>query len=180
MLELVPTMLEARSQVQQTFQVDCLEVFQEAPWIRIVYFAGSLQEVVLKLPIVLDKFLVPSSDIDLRKFNDKWDDLHNNPLTSRNNITIATNSTMDVSRLKTIIGGHHWGMVGGFTDEHTLLAASILHMQEQKIGCLLRLTFSELQESIEIEVRASTSLVAELLQITLSRSLTTSLTIPVR
>lgn len=162
--DLVNTQLMPAAQSVQCFVVDGFLPFRAPPVIKISYLAGAHQEVILKLPIVLDKFLEPLLSMTYTDFETKWDLLADQALESRQVHIIGQHFSLEEHsvRLKHIISGHRWGYVLDQDREAMICAAGILHLRDMpNVGCLLRL--QAYGSALEICVRSSSLNVSDML-----------------
>lgn len=65
------TVIQPLEQVQELVHLECREVFTEPPVIRITYLAGTFTTLVLRLPVVLSKF-VEGVLLDQAAFFERW------------------------------------------------------------------------------------------------------------
>lgn len=65
------TVIEPLSQVQELIHVECKEVFTEVPVLRVTYLAGSFTTLVLRLPVVMNRF-VEGVTLEQAAFFERW------------------------------------------------------------------------------------------------------------
>lgn len=59
------------TQIQQQIQVECKDFFGEPPVVKITYLAGSMQTLVLRLPVTITKFIEPVK-LGQADFFERW------------------------------------------------------------------------------------------------------------
>lgn len=65
------TTIQPLEQVQELVHLDCREPFTEPPVIRVTYLSGSFTTLVLRLPVVLSKF-VEGVELGQQAFFERW------------------------------------------------------------------------------------------------------------
>ncbi|SCV72510.1 BQ2448_4047 [Microbotryum intermedium] len=138
---IVPSHLSAAAQVQQLALVESKSTFSTPPLLRISYLAGSHQELVLRLPVFLTKFIEPvqlSSDA----FFERWKQIGGAPREQQKifPIVILDGNRVDVAKQRKVVGGIRLGILEGVDpNPNNLVAAGVLHMSSVgKVGCLVR------------------------------------------
>jgi AP-2 complex subunit alpha len=146
------TTLGAMDQIQQLVHVECKNLFTQPPILKISYLAGSLQTIVLKLPIYLLKFLEPVQ-LSQPDFFERWKQIGGPPREAQSifSITLESGGGVDRKKNRKVVSGTRFGVLEGFEgNENNLVAAAVLHMSEGgKVGCLLRL-----EPNVEAKVSA--------------------------
>lgn len=145
------TTLGAMDQIQQLVHVECKNLFTQPPILKISYLAGSLQTIVLKLPIYLLKFLEPVQ-LSQPDFFERWKQIGGPPREAQSIFPITLESGGGVDRKKT--EGRQrdevWGP-GGIRGEREQprRCCCPAHERGGKVGCLLRL-----EPNVEAKVSA--------------------------
>lgn len=65
------TTIQPLEQVQELVHLECREPFTEPPVIRVTYLSGSFTTLVLRLPVVLSKF-VEGVELGQQAFFERW------------------------------------------------------------------------------------------------------------
>ena len=104
--------LSAMTQVQQTVQIECRDVFDRFPVLRVSYLAGSHQTLTLRLPVFLSKFVEPVQ-LNAADFFERWKQIGGPPHEVQNIFAIKLDGSnqIDVARNKRIIGGLRFGLL---------------------------------------------------------------------
>ncbi|KAN0060884.1 hypothetical protein ACQY0O_006618 [Thecaphora frezii] len=161
----IPTnVLEAMTQVQQVVHVECRDFFTQPPVLHVSYLAGSLQELRLRLPVLVTKFVEPvqlgSSD-----FFERWRQIGGAPREAQKIFAFRLSSTsgeVDVARHKKVVSGAKMQVLEGIdANPSNLVAAGVLHTKEAgKVGCLLRLEPNREARLARLTVRTTNDLVS--------------------
>lgn len=139
----IPTStLGGMTQVQQVVQLECKDFFREPPILRISYLAGSMQELVLRLPVPLTKFIEPVQ-LTQNDFFERWKQIGGAPREAQKIFAFKLNSAgeVDVQRHRKLVGGARFQVLEGIDPNPiNIVGAGVLHMSTTgKVGCLLRL-----------------------------------------
>ncbi|GET01787.1 adaptor protein complex AP-2 alpha subunit [Rhizophagus clarus] len=132
------TLISPSGQIQQLFHLECQNLFKETPNVRISFISGTLHTIVLKLPIVLTKFMEPI-ELNGPEFFTRWKQIGGG---SREKQTILqSNVPIDLQGLHSMISGFRFGILKGVDpNPANIVGASVLHTaQGGMIGCLMRL-----------------------------------------
>lgn len=133
--------LGAMAQVQQIVEVECKDIFKRPPVLKISYLAGSLQEITLRLPVVLTKFVEPVQ-LAATDFFERWKQIGGPPREAQKVFAFKLNKQgqVDINRNKKIISGARVQVLAGIDPNPVnIVAAGVLHTQSSgKVGCLLR------------------------------------------
>ncbi|KDE08669.1 hypothetical protein MVLG_01128 [Microbotryum lychnidis-dioicae p1A1 Lamole] len=155
---IVPSHLSASTQVQQLVLVEGKSIFSTPPLLRISYLAGSHQELVLRLPAFLTKFIEPvqlSSDA----FFERWKQIGGAPREQQKifPIVILEGGRVDVAKQRKVVGGIRMGLLNGVDpNPNNLVAAGVLHMSSVgKVGCLLRVEPNPERKLCRLTVRST-------------------------
>lgn len=68
------SLLAPNATTQQVILMTAKGAFPESPKVRITYLAGSLQTVVLKLPVILEKFM-DKAELSIEDYFKKWNQI---------------------------------------------------------------------------------------------------------
>lgn len=130
----------AVSQTQQTLFFEAQGPFTEAPTIRISYLAGALQAYTLQLPIVMHRFMEPST-LTAEDFFRRWRQIGGAPLESQSTFGLAGKTKMINERFtRQIVEGYRWRILDGVDpNPNNIVGCSVYHFAGGKTGCLMRL-----------------------------------------
>ncbi|EPX72307.1 AP-2 adaptor complex subunit Alp3 [Schizosaccharomyces octosporus yFS286] len=157
------TIFSPDKQLQQRFSVDRLDELFDPPIIRVSFLAGVMRKVNLMLPIVLSKFLRPTS-FDSSTFFQRWGLIGVEREAQLAFGLNGINSRLDERRLMKIVTGLHWGICSGIdTNVSNIVGAGILQLNAQNIGCLLRLEPNYQNDMIRLSIRSTNTTVANVL-----------------
>ena len=133
--------LNAMTQVQQVIEVECKDAFTKPPILKISYLAGSMQEMTLRLPVVLTKFVEPVQ-LASTDFFERWKQIGGAPREAQRIFEFKLNKQgeVDVNRNRKIISGARVQVLTGVDPNPVnIVAAGVLHTSNSgKVGCLLR------------------------------------------
>ena len=128
------------AQTQQTLFFESQGPFTEAPTIRISYLAGALQAYTLQLPILMHRYMEPST-LTAEDFFKRWRQIGGSPLEYQNTFGIAGKSkTISEKFTRQTVEGFRWRMLDGVDpNPNNIVGCGVYHLAGGKIGCLLRL-----------------------------------------
>lgn len=133
--------LGAMTQVQQIVEVECKDVFTKLPVLKVSYLAGSMQELTLRLPVILSKFIEPVQ-LGQTDFFERWKQIGGAPREAQKvfGIKLQSNGQVDTARQRKVISGSRLQILDGIDPNAVnIVAAGVLHMSDGgKVGCLLR------------------------------------------
>ncbi|UZJ51705.1 hypothetical protein CBS101457_001025 [Exobasidium rhododendri] len=161
--------LGAMTQVQHVIEVECKHPFTRPPLLKISYLAGSMQEISLRLPVILTKFIEPvqlaSSD-----FFERWKQIGGPPREAQKIFAfkLTKQGQVDISRNKKIVSGARVQVLSGVDPNPVnLVAAGVLHTSASgKVGCLLRNEPNSQAKLCRLTVRTTNDVVsAEVLRL---------------
>ncbi|PWN95848.1 putative alpha-adaptin C [Tilletiopsis washingtonensis] len=161
--------LAAGTQVQQVVQLECHDFFSKPPVLRINYLAGSMQEISLRLPVILTKFVEPVQ-LGAADFFERWKQIGGPPREAQQIFAFKLTSTgeVDTKRHRKVVTGARVGCLDNVDPNPVnLVGAGVLHMSNAgKVGCLLRSEPNREAKLCRLTVRATNDLVAaELLRL---------------
>lgn len=133
--------IEAGNQAQQTILFEALNVFEEAPTMRVSYLAGALQGLTLRLPVMIHKFM-DTAQLSSDDFFKRWRQIGAGAREAQRIAALGDRMpTMDSSFIRTVVAGLKWGVLDGIDPNvKNIVGASVLHTSKGgKYGCLLRL-----------------------------------------
>lgn len=128
------------SQTQQTLFFEAQGPFTEAPTIRISYLAGALQAYTLQLPILMHRYMEPST-LTAEDFFKRWRQIGGAPLEAQSTFGIAGKTKMINERFtRQIVEGFRWRILEGVDpNPNNVVGCSVYHFASGKTGCLMRL-----------------------------------------
>ncbi|KAH8835765.1 adaptin N terminal region-domain-containing protein [Flagelloscypha sp. PMI_526] len=152
-----------RTQVQQLLQVECKKAFATSPVLGISYLAGSHQNISVRLPIIITKFLEHVS-LTNTEFFERWKLIGGPPRESQSIFPIPVTPTGDLDRARhrQVLTGHGLNVLADIDpNPDNLVAAAVLHMADEgKVGCLLRLEPNKDAKLCRLTVRSTSEDVA--------------------
>lgn len=173
MPKMPPSSLGAMTQVQQIIQLECRDMFTHPPVLKLSYLAGSMQEVTLRLPVVISKFIEPVQ-LSATDFFERWKQIGGAPREAQRifgGFKLTERGDVDIARNKKVVGGMRMGILEGIDPkEVNIVGAGVLHMSERgKVGCLLRVEPNGQAKLCRATIRTTNDLVsAELLKLVVS------------
>ncbi|SPO21504.1 probable alpha-adaptin C [Ustilago trichophora] len=169
----IPTnMLGAMTQAQTLVLVECKDLFTLPPILEVSYLAGSLQEIRLRLPVLMPKFIEPVQ-LGATDFFERWRQIGGAPREAQKifSFRLTPAGQVDVVRQRRIIEGARLQVLDGVdANPNNSVAAGVLHMANAgKVGCLLRLEPNKEARLARLTVRTTNDLAsAELLRVLLA------------
>ncbi|CAI2175521.1 5498_t:CDS:10, partial [Funneliformis geosporum] len=152
------TLIQPSGQIQQLFHLECQDLFKETPNVRISFISGTLHTIVLKLPIVLTKFMEPIG-LNGQEFFTRWKQIGGGP---REKQTILQSKVpINLQGLRIMISGFRYGVLEGVDpNPDNVVGASVLHTaQGGMTGCLMRLEPNVDAQMYRLTVRTTSELV---------------------
>ncbi|PWN51031.1 putative alpha-adaptin C [Violaceomyces palustris] len=164
--------LGGMTQVQQVVHVECKDFFTKPPLLEVSYLAGSMQELALRLPVLLTKFVEPVQ-LGHSDFFERWKQIGGPPRETQKIFPFRLGQTgdIDVHRQRRLIGGARMQILEGVDPNPVnAVGAGVLHMSRGgKVGCLLRMEPNKEAKLSRLTVRTTNDLVStEVLRILVS------------
>lgn len=130
----------AGSQTQQTLFCAVHGPFFDAPTIRISYLAGALQAYTLQLPVLMHRYMEPSS-LSADDFFKRWRQIGGVPLEAQKTFGISgRNKIMNEAHTHRIVDGFGWKTLDAVDpNEKNIVGGAVFQFEGGKTGCLLRL-----------------------------------------
>ena len=130
----------AQAQTQQTLFFEAHGPFTDAPTIRISYLAGALQAYTLKLPVLMHKYMDPSS-LSAEDFFKRWKQIGGAPLEAQATFGISGKGrAMDEAFTRKTVEGFKWRILSNVDpNPKNIVGCAVYQMESGKTGCLLRL-----------------------------------------
>ncbi|XP_072447990.1 AP-2 complex subunit alpha-2-like isoform X3 [Chiloscyllium punctatum] len=159
-LKPVNSTLEGGAQIQQMLNIECISDFVEVPILKIQFrHDGVLQNISVKLPITVNKFLQPT-EMSSEDFFRRWKQL-NSPQQEVQQIFKAK-YPMDPDMTKAKLLGFGVVLLNGVDPNvANFVGTGIIHTRNIQVGCLLRLEPNTQAEMYRLTVRASKEAVSK-------------------
>lgn len=173
----VELVLEAGAQIQQMFNAECIDDYQDTPSLNITFTYNNFpQKITLKLPLTINKFFEPTEMND-ESFFARWKNLSGYVSNLSNQaardtemrLTIFLFRTpqrsqkifkatlpMDLTVTRTKMLGFGMQLLDNIDpNPDNFVCAGIIHMRNQQVGCLLRLEPNKVAQMYRLTVRSS-------------------------
>eukprot|EP00064_Thunnus_orientalis_P001596 superscaffoldBa00000110_g1599 len=156
----VDPIIEGGAQVQQILNIECVSDFTDAPVLNIQFrYGGALQNIAVKLPVMLNKFFQPT-EMTSQDFFQRWKQL-GAPQQEVQKIFKAKHS-MDTDVTKAKILGFGVALLDGVDpNPANFVGAGVIHTKSTQVGCLLRLEPNEQAEMYRLTLRTSRDSVSQ-------------------
>jgi len=161
MKSLPDTNIHPRTQTQQQLVFEAKNAFDEAPYLRISYLAGSHQAFNVKLPVALHKYMEPAV-LGAEDFFKRWKQIGGAPREAQTIFgPLGTGSTFDADIIRSVIAGFQWGILDNVDpNAKNYVGATVLYTTEGgKFGCLMRLEPNFDTRLIRLTIRATSEAV---------------------
>uniref|UniRef100_A0A3Q1I5V2 AP-2 complex subunit alpha n=1 Tax=Anabas testudineus TaxID=64144 RepID=A0A3Q1I5V2_ANATE len=134
----VDPILEGGAQIQQILNIECVSDFMDEPVLNIQFrHGGTLQNIAVKLPVMLNKFFQPT-EMTSQDFFQRWKQLGAPQQEVQKIFKAKHPMDKDVTRAK-IIGFGVALLDGVDPNSENFVGAGIIHTKSTQVGCLLRL-----------------------------------------
>ncbi|TKY89433.1 hypothetical protein EX895_001964 [Sporisorium graminicola] len=169
----IPTnTLGAMTQAQTLVLLECKDLFTQPPILEVSYLAGSLQEIRLRLPVLMTKFVEPVQ-LAATDFFERWRQIGGPPREAQKvfSFKLSPSGEVDVTRQRRVLEGARLQVLDGVdANPNNSVAAGVLHMADAgKVGCLLRLEPNKDAKLARLTVRTTNDLAsAEMLRVLLA------------
>ncbi|XP_052318484.1 AP-2 complex subunit alpha-2-like isoform X1 [Oncorhynchus keta] len=152
--------VDGGAQLQQILNIECVSDFVDAPVLNIQFrYGGTLQNIAVKLPITLNKFIQPTEMTSLDFFQ-RWKQL-GAPQQEVQNIFKARHS-MDTEVTKAKIMGFGAALLDGVDpNPFNFVGAGVIHTKTTQVGCLLRLEPNTQAQMYRLTLRTSRDTVSQ-------------------
>ncbi|XP_076589445.1 AP-2 complex subunit alpha-2 isoform X2 [Chaetodon auriga] len=156
----VDPIIEAGAQVQQILNIECVSDFTDAPVLNIQFrYGGTLQNMAVKLPVMLNKFFQPT-EMTSQDFFQRWKQL-GAPQQEVQNIFKAKHP-MDIDVAKAKILGFGVALLDGVDpNPANFVGAGVIHTKNTQVGCLLRLEPNTQAQMYRLTLRTSRDSVSQ-------------------
>ncbi|KAK2853434.1 hypothetical protein Q5P01_006095 [Channa striata] len=156
----VDPIIDGGAQVQQILNIECVSDFTDAPILNIQFrYGGTLQNIAVKLPVMLNKFFQPT-EMTSQDFFQRWKQL-GAPQQEVQKIFKAKNP-MDKEVTKAKIVGFGVALLEGVDpNPENFVGAGIIHTKSTQVGCLLRLEPNTQAQMYRLTLRTSRDTVSQ-------------------
>uniref|UniRef100_A0A8P4KF85 AP-2 complex subunit alpha n=1 Tax=Dicentrarchus labrax TaxID=13489 RepID=A0A8P4KF85_DICLA len=156
----VDPIIEGGAQFQQILNIECVSDFTDAPVLNIQFrYGGTLQNIAVKLPVMLNKFFQPT-EMTSQDFFQRWKQL-GAPQQEVQNIFKAKHP-MDTDVTKAKILGFGVALLDGVDPNPTnFVGAGVIHTKNTQVGCLLRLEPNTQAQMYRLTLRTSRDSVSQ-------------------
>lgn len=130
----------AAGQTQQTLFFEAHGPFSEAPTIRISYLAGALQAYTLQLPVLMHRYMEPST-LSAEEFFKRWRQIGGPPLEAQHTFGVTAKAkNVNEAFTQRLVEGFHWRILENVDpNPNNIVGCAVYQFQGGKTGCLLRL-----------------------------------------
>ncbi|XP_054626918.1 AP-2 complex subunit alpha-2-like isoform X2 [Dunckerocampus dactyliophorus] len=156
----VDPIIEGGAQVQQILNIECVSDFSDAPVLNIQFrYGGALQNISIKLPVMLNKFFQPT-EMTSEDFFQRWKQL-GLPQQEVQEIFKAKHP-MDTEVTKAKILGFGVALLEGVDpNPANFVGAGVVHSKSSQVGCLLRLEPNKQAQMYRLTLRTSRDSVSQ-------------------
>ncbi|XP_069386071.1 AP-2 complex subunit alpha-2 isoform X1 [Paralichthys olivaceus] len=156
----VDPVVEGGAQVQQILNIECVSDFTDAPILNIQFrYGGTLQNIAVKLPVMLNKFFQPTEMMS-QDFFQRWKQL-GAPQQEVQKIFKAKHP-MDTDVTKAKILGFGVALLEQVDpNPENFVGAGVIHTKNTQVGCLLRLEPNAQAEMYRLTLRTSRDSVSQ-------------------
>uniref|UniRef100_A0AAQ5X7U9 AP-2 complex subunit alpha n=1 Tax=Amphiprion ocellaris TaxID=80972 RepID=A0AAQ5X7U9_AMPOC len=156
----VDPIIEGGAQVQQILNIECVSDFTDAPVLNIQFrYGGTLQNIAVKLPVMLNKFFQPT-EMTSQDFFQRWKQL-GAPQQEVQKIFKAQHP-MDTDVTKAKILGFGVALLDGVDpNPANFVGAGVIHTKSTQVGCLLRLEPNAQAQMYRLTLRTSRESVSQ-------------------
>lgn len=132
--------VNAAGQTQQTLFCAVHGPFSDAPTIRISYLAGALQAYTLQLPVLMHRYMEPSS-LSAEDFFKRWRQIGGGPLEGQKTFGVtAKHKTATEGFTRRTVEGFGWKILDGVDpNPKNIVGCAVFQFEAGKTGCLMRL-----------------------------------------
>ncbi|EAW13361.1 AP-2 complex subunit alpha [Aspergillus clavatus NRRL 1] len=158
------TSVAAAGQTQQTLFFGAHGPFADAPTIRISYLAGALQAYTLQLPVLMHRYMEPST-LSAEEFFKRWRQIGGAPLEAQRTFGV-TGKVKNVTEAFTrrVVESFHWKILDNVDpNPHNIVGCAVYQFQGGKTGCLLRLEPNYERKMYRVTIRATQEAVPQAL-----------------
>ncbi|VVT58270.1 uncharacterized protein SAPINGB_P006122 [Magnusiomyces paraingens] len=149
--------IAANKTTQQVIMLEAHEPFLESPTVKITYLAGTLQVLTLKLPVVLEKFMLPT-ELSTDDYFKRWAQIAATGGTGLESQLVFKNRAFGAGiNDGRIMAALQWSRIDNADrNPRNIVGAGIIHTSNGgSFGCLVRLEPNEDQSMYRVTVRAT-------------------------
>ncbi|KAI5309426.1 hypothetical protein KEM55_003254, partial [Ascosphaera atra] len=130
----------AMGQTQQIITFEALGPFEKSPTVRISYLAGALQAYTLQLPIVMHKYMEPSS-LSADDFFQRWRQIGGPPLEAQSTFAMGNKANLMTPEMtRRTVEAFRWKIIPSVDpNPNNIVGCCVYQASSGKTGCLLRL-----------------------------------------
>ncbi|XP_022597240.1 AP-2 complex subunit alpha-2 isoform X1 [Seriola dumerili] len=156
----VDPIIEGGAQVQQILNIECVSDFTDAPVLNVQFrYGGTLQNLAVKLPVMLNKFFQPT-EMTSQDFFQRWKQL-GAPQQEVQKI-FKSKHPMDTDVTKAKIIGFGVALLDGVDpNPENFVGAGVIHSKNSQVGCLLRLEPNTQAQMYRLTLRTSRNSVSQ-------------------
>nr|XP_020441453.1 AP-2 complex subunit alpha-2-like [Monopterus albus] len=152
--------IEGGAQVQQILNIECVSDFTDAPVLNIQFrYGGTLQNIAVKLPVMLNKFFQPT-EMTSQDFFQRWKQLGAPQQEVQKIFKAKHPMDTDVSKAK-ILGFGVALLDGVDPNPENFVGAGVIHTKNTQVGCLLRLEPNAQAQMYRLTLRTSRDSVSQ-------------------
>ncbi|KAK4689163.1 AP-2 complex subunit alpha, partial [Tremellales sp. Uapishka_1] len=152
------TRIDGLAQIQEMILIDCKDVFDKPPILRLSYLAGSFMTVVLRLPVFLSRF-VEGVQLEQAAFFERWKIIGGPPREAQLifPIKLTSNGDVDLAKNSKVVGGNRLSLLQNIDpNPSNLVMAGVLHMSlAGKVGILGRLEPNKEAKLCRLTIRST-------------------------
>ncbi|PKX93289.1 AP-2 complex subunit alpha [Aspergillus novofumigatus IBT 16806] len=154
----------AAGQTQQTLLVEAHGPFSEAPTIRISYLAGALQAYTLQLPVLMHRYMEPST-LSAEEFFKRWRQIGGPPLEAQHTFGVTAKAkNISEAFTRRLVEGFHWRILDNVDpNPNNIVGCAVYQFHGGKTGCLLRLEPNYERKMFRVTIRATQEAVPQAL-----------------
>ncbi|XP_042340587.1 AP-2 complex subunit alpha-2 isoform X2 [Plectropomus leopardus] len=146
--------VEGGAQLQQILNIECVSDFTDAPVLDIQFrYGGTLQNIAVKLPVMLNKFFQPT-EMTSQEFFQRWKQLGLPQQEVQTIFKAKHPMDRDVTNAK-ILGFGVALLDGVDPNPANFVGAGVIHTKNSQVGCLLRLEPNTQAQMYRLTVRTS-------------------------
>ncbi|XP_077941467.1 AP-2 complex subunit alpha-2 isoform X2 [Gasterosteus aculeatus] len=152
--------VEGGAQLQQILNIECVSDFTDAPVLDIHFrYGGALQNIAVKLPVMLNKFFQPTEMVS-QDFFQRWKQLGLPQQEVQTIFKAKQPMDRDVTNAKII--GFGVALLDAVDPNPTnFVGAGVIHTKSTQVGCLLRLEPNTQAEMYRLTLRTSREAVSQ-------------------
>uniref|UniRef100_A0A665WD04 AP-2 complex subunit alpha n=1 Tax=Echeneis naucrates TaxID=173247 RepID=A0A665WD04_ECHNA len=156
----VDPIIEGGAQVQQILNIECVSDFTDAPVLNVQFrYGGTLQNIAVKLPVMLNKFFQPT-EMTSQDFFQRWKQLGAPQQEVQKIFKAKHPMDTDVTKAK-ILGFGVTLLERVDPNPENFVGAGVIHSKNSQVGCLLRLEPNTQAQMYRLTLRTSRDSVSQ-------------------